>query len=260
MTAPDTDVADTDVAHTDVVVRAEQITRSFGDVEILHGIDLTLRRGEIVALVGRSGSGKSTLLRIVAGLDADHGGRLEVDGSRAVAFQEPRLLPWRSVRKNLSLNLSGDNPAQRAVEALGEVGLSHRVDAWPLTLSGGEAQRASLARALVRQPELLLLDEPFGALDALTRIEAHTLLVRLWQRHGFAVLLVTHDVEEAVLLADRVLVLSDGEIAHSVAVDVERPRHRDDLRLVELRERVLAHLGVGTGAPIDVDVAEEYAR
>ena len=229
-----------------VVVQAESVTRSFNDVEILHGIDLTLRSGEIVALVGRSGSGKSTLLRIIAGLDGGHGGRLVVEGSRAVAFQEPRLLPWRSVRKNVSLNLSGGNAAQRAAQALDEVGLSHRVDAWPRTLSGGEAQRASLARALVRNPDVLLLDEPFGALDALTRLEAHALLTRLWERHGFAALLVTHDVEEAVVLADRVLVLEDGAIAHEVPVDIERPRYRDDLRLVELRERVLGHLGVGS--------------
>ncbi len=229
-----------------IVVQAESVTRSFNDIEILHGIDLTLRSGEIVALVGRSGSGKSTLLRIIAGLDGGHGGRLVVEGSRAVAFQEPRLLPWRSVRKNVSLNLSGGNAAERAAQALGEVGLSHRVDAWPRTLSGGEAQRASLARALVRNPDVLLLDEPFGALDALTRLEAHALLTRLWERHGFAALLVTHDVEEAVVLADRVLVLEDGAIAHEVPVDIERPRYRDDLRLVELRERVLGHLGVGS--------------
>ncbi|WP_454174933.1 ABC transporter ATP-binding protein [Gordonia sputi] len=243
----------------ETVVRAQGITRSFGNVEVLHGIDLTLHSGEIVALVGRSGSGKSTLLRIIAGLDDQHGGRLEVDGSRAVAFQEPRLLPWRNVRKNVSLNLSGGNAAARAVTALDEVGLSHRVDAWPLTLSGGEAQRASLARALVRNPEVLLLDEPFGALDALTRIEAHTLLTRLWSTHGFAALLVTHDVEEAVVLADRVLVLEDGAIAYDVAVDVERPRHRDDQRVVELREQVLGHLGVGS-RDTNVTAVEEPAR
>ena len=243
----------------ETVVRAQGITRSFGNVEVLHGIDLTLHSGEIVALVGRSGSGKSTLLRIIAGLDDQHGGRLEVDGSRAVAFQEPRLLPWRSVRKNVSLNLSGGNAAARAVTALDEVGLSHRVDAWPLTLSGGEAQRASLARALVRNPEVLLLDEPFGALDALTRIEAHSLLTRLWSTHGFAALLVTHDVEEAVVLADRVLVLEDGAIAYDLPVDVERPRHRDDQRVVELRERVLGHLGVGSRDTTATSV-EEPAR
>ncbi|MGW0036907.1 ABC transporter ATP-binding protein [Gordonia sp. NPDC003376] len=227
------------------VVHASGISRSFGEVDVLQGIDLTLHAGEIVALVGRSGSGKSTLLRIVAGLDERHGGSLEVDGSRAVAFQEPRLLPWRKVIKNVSLNLRRSDADRLAEDALREVGLAHRSDAWPLTLSGGEAQRASLARALVRNPDLLLLDEPFGALDALTRLEAHALLTRLWETHGFAALLVTHDVEEAVVLADRILVLEDGTIAHDVAVDLPRPRVRDDRALVELREQVLEHLGVG---------------
>ncbi|MFT3716180.1 MAG: ABC transporter ATP-binding protein [Gordonia sp. (in: high G+C Gram-positive bacteria)] len=235
------------------IVHAQGVSRSFGDVEVLHDIDLDIDRGEIVALVGRSGSGKSTLLRIVAGLDDGYQGTLSVDGSRAVAFQEPRLLPWRKVRANVSLNLSRPGASRKdvdalAVQALGEVGLEHRVDAWPLTLSGGEAQRASLARALVREPDLLLLDEPFGALDALTRLEAHALLTRLWTEHGFAALLVTHDVEEAVVLADRVLVLEDGRIAHDLTVDVPRPRERDDSRLVALREQVLGYLGVGTPA------------
>ncbi|MGV9670192.1 ABC transporter ATP-binding protein [Gordonia sp. NPDC003504] len=228
-----------------VVVRAEGLSRSFGDVHVLEGIDLILHAGEIVALVGRSGSGKSTLLRIIAGLDPGHEGELTVDGSRAVAFQEPRLLPWRRVDKNVSLNLKVADADARATDALAEVGLSHRAGAWPLTLSGGEAQRVSLARALVRNPDLLLLDEPFGALDALTRLEAHGLLTRLWARHRFAALLVTHDVEEAVVLADRVLVLEDGAIAHDVTVDLPRPRERDAAELVALRERVLAHLGVG---------------
>lgn len=228
-----------------VLVDAQGLSRSFGDVDVLHDIDLTLREGEIVALVGRSGSGKSTLLRIIAGLDGEHGGSLEVSGSKAVAFQEPRLLPWRTVVDNVSLNLKRRTAEADAEHVLGEVGLAHRVSAWPLTLSGGEAQRASLARALVRNPEILLLDEPFGALDALTRLEAHGLLTRLWEHHGFAALLVTHDVEEAVVLADRILVLEDGGIAHDVAVDLPRPRERDDRALVALREQVLAYLGVG---------------
>lgn len=235
----------------DIVVDGQGISRSFGAVLVLSDIDLTLHTGEIVALVGRSGSGKSTLLRIVAGLDPDHGGELVVKGSAAVAFQEPRLLPWRTVTRNVSLNLKDSGNLKhsgaddRAAQALAEVGLAHRVDAWPLTLSGGEAQRVSLARALVRNPDLLLLDEPFGALDALTRLEAHALLTKLWERHGFAALLVTHDVEEAVVLADRILVLDDGAIAHDVEVSLPRPRQRDDPGVVALRERVLAHLGVG---------------
>ncbi|WP_440712725.1 ABC transporter ATP-binding protein [Gordonia sp. FQ] len=244
-------------AHSSTVVHARSVSRSFGDIEVLHSIDLDLRRGEIVALVGRSGSGKSTLLRIVAGLDTGHGGTVEVDGSRAVAFQEPRLLPWRTVRANVSLNLRRPGISRRnldalAVAALGEVGLAHRVDAWPLTLSGGEAQRASLARALVREPDLLLLDEPFGALDALTRLEAHALLTRLWAEHGFAALLVTHDVEEAVVLADRILVLDDGHLAHQLTVDLPRPRERDDPHLVELREQVLGYLGVDTKKNLEI--------
>jgi sulfonate transport system ATP-binding protein len=228
------------------VARVQGLTRRFGADVVLDGVDLTLARGEIVALVGRSGSGKSTLLRALAGLDPDHEGTAEVRGTTAVAFQEPRLLPWKKVRANVALGL----PRGAAVDsALAEVGLAHRADAWPLTLSGGEAQRASLARALVREPDLLLLDEPFGALDALTRLGAHDLLVRLQQTHGFAVLLVTHDVEEAVLLADRVLVLDGGRIATEVAVPVARPRSRADARLLGLREQVLASLGVPAAPP-----------
>lgn len=227
-----------------LTLQAQGVTRSFGDTEVLHGIDLTLHRGEIVALVGRSGSGKSTLLKCIAGLDPGHGGSIEVHGSRAVAFQEPRLLPWRKVVANVSLNLDGPDPKSRARTALAEVGLDHRADAWPLTLSGGEAQRASLARALVRDPDLLLLDEPFGALDALTRLSAHDLLLRLWDAHRFTALLVTHDVEEAVALADRILVLENGSIAHYVSVPLPRPRSRAHPEAVALRELVLDHLGV----------------
>lgn len=232
-----------------VVVQIDGITRAFGDDEVLKGIDLTLHRGEIVALVGRSGSGKSTLLRAIAGRDPGHGGSVQVNGSRAVAFQEPRLMPWKKVHKNVTLGLEGGNPKERAVKALSEVGLDHRIDAWPLTLSGGEAQRVSLARALVREPDLLLLDEPFGALDALTRLSAYDLMIRLWQKHRFAALLVTHDVEEAVLLADRVLVLEDGQLAHDVKVDLVRPRPRSHPTVVRLRSEVLGHLGVESEVP-----------
>ncbi|OLL73070.1 Alkanesulfonates ABC transporter ATP-binding protein [Pseudonocardia sp. Ae168_Ps1] len=229
--------------------RVHGLVREFGGRRVLDGLDLTIGDGEFVALLGRSGSGKSTLLRLLAGLDgsADPGvsGTVEVPGSVAVAFQEPRLLPWRPVRDNLSLglhrDLHGDTPAGVADRALAEVGLTERADAWPLTLSGGEAQRASLARALVREPDLLLLDEPFGALDALTRITMHRLVLDLWHRHRPGMLLVTHDVDEALLLADRVLVLSDGRIGRE-----HRPggRPRDPDRLSALRRTVLDELGV----------------
>ncbi|WP_432932404.1 ABC transporter ATP-binding protein [Microbispora sp. CA-135349] len=220
------------------------LTRRFGDRTVLDGLDLTIGRGEFVALLGRSGSGKSTLLRALAGLDGEVEGGLEVDGSVAVAFQEPRLVPWKRVRDNLTLGLDAPDPAAKAEAALAEVGLAERARAWPLTLSGGEAQRASLARALVREPGLLLLDEPFSALDALTRITVHRLVLDLWAAHGPAVLLVTHDVDEALQLADRILVLDDGRVAHEWTVAAQRPRHRDHPDLLTLRAALLAALGV----------------
>ncbi|WP_214413617.1 ABC transporter ATP-binding protein [Sphaerisporangium fuscum] len=220
------------------------LTRRFGERIVLDGLDLDITGGEFIALLGRSGSGKSTLLRALAGLDGGAEGVVEVTGSVAVAFQEPRLVPWKRVAANVALGLTAPDAAVRAGRALEEVGLAARADAWPLTLSGGEAQRASLARALVREPELLLLDEPFSALDALTRITVHQLVLQLWRAHRPAVLLVTHDVDEALLLADRVLVLSEGRIAHEAAITAPRPRHRDHPELLALRTRLLAALGV----------------
>ncbi len=223
------------------------LVRAFAGRRVLDGLDLTVGVGEFVALLGRSGSGKSTLLRVLAGLDdaASDGvsGEVEVPGSVAMAFQEPRLLPWRSVRDNVALGLHRDDAGEVADRALAEVGLTERAGAWPLTLSGGEAQRASLARALVREPDLLLLDEPFGALDALTRLSMHRLVLDLWERHGPGILLVTHDVDEALALADRVLVLDDGRI---VADHAPGPRPREDL--AGLRRTVLAELGVADDA------------
>ncbi|WP_282782618.1 MULTISPECIES: ABC transporter ATP-binding protein [unclassified Nocardia] len=218
--------------------------RAFGTRRVLGGIDLEIRRGEFVALLGRSGSGKSTLLRALAGLDAEHTGALSVAGEVAVAFQEPRLVPWRRVLANITLGLRHSEPERAARAALAEVGLAERAEVWPGTLSGGEAQRAALARALVRAPDLLLLDEPFSALDALTRITIHGLVLELWQRHRPGVLLVTHDVDEALLLADRALVLGDGRIARDLAVDLPRPRRRDHPEFLALRCELLATLGV----------------
>jgi sulfonate transport system ATP-binding protein len=220
------------------------LTRRFGGRVVLDHLDLDIGRGEFVAMIGRSGSGKSTLLRALAGLDRDVTGSLEVPGTVAVAFQEPRLVPWQRVLANVALGLRVPEPGRAAAGALDEVGLTERAAAWPLTLSGGEAQRASLARALVRSPSLLLLDEPFSALDALTRISMHRLVLTLWERHRPAVLLVTHDVDEALALADRVLVLRDGRIAHSSTISVPRPRDRDHPSLTALRLRLLTELGV----------------
>ncbi|MVU76055.1 ATP-binding cassette domain-containing protein [Nocardia sp. ET3-3] len=226
------------------VVRIRGLVKDFGERRVLHGLDLDIRPGEFVALLGRSGSGKSTLLRALAGLDGETGGELAVSGEVAVAFQEPRLVPWKRVRDNVTLGLRHENPKAAAEAALAEVGLAERGGAWPLTLSGGEAQRASLARALVREPDLLLLDEPFSALDALTRITIHRLVLDLWTRHRPGVLLVTHDVDEAVLLADRALVLADGRIAREIPIDLPRPRRREHPEFLALRAALLAELGV----------------
>jgi sulfonate transport system ATP-binding protein len=225
-------------------VRVRGLSRSFGPDLVLDDLDLDIAPGEFVALIGRSGSGKSTLLRALAGLDRGVTGELVVDGAVSIAFQEPRLVPWKKVSDNVCLGLRTPNPEAQAAAALAEVGLADRTRVWPLTLSGGEAQRASLARALVRDPSLLLLDEPFSALDALTRIAMHQLVLNLWQHHQPAVLLVTHDVDEALALADRVLVLTAGRISHSCAVSADRPRDRNDRRLSALRSRLLAELGV----------------
>lgn len=232
-------------------VSVRGLTRRFGDRAVIDRLDLDIAPGEFVALIGASGCGKSTLLRILADLDHEIEGEVEVPVKRAVAFQAPRLMPWKKVWRNVVLGLPGLPDRRRAEAALAEVGLSHRANVWPKVLSGGEAQRASLARALVREPDLLLLDEPFGALDALTRIKAQELVGELWQRHNCAILLVTHDVEEALLLADRVLMMKDGVIAHEVRVDRLRPRAVEDAYLAELRARLLGWLGVGHRAMED---------
>ncbi|HEX8865916.1 MAG TPA: ABC transporter ATP-binding protein [Lentzea sp.] len=228
-------------------VSVSGLRKAFGPRTVLDGIDLEIAPGELVALLGRSGCGKSTLLRILAGLDTEFDGTATVPGTVSVAFQQPRLLPWRKVWRNISLGLHRPDGRAVALKALEEVRLPDHADAWPLTLSGGEAQRVSLARALVREPDVLLLDEPFGALDALTRLAMHHLVEDLWAEHRPAVLLVTHDVDEALLLADRVLVLDEGRIVAEHHVDLPRPRRRASV--VEQRVRVLADLGV------DVDTA-----
>lgn len=216
-----------------------RVNKWYGDHHVLIDVSIRVGRGEIVVLIGRSGSGKSTVLRVLAGLSADHTGDRLVSGAPALAFQEPRLFPWRDVRTNVGYGLTRSRLSKvevraRADRALGDVGLADRVDAWPLTLSGGQAQRVSLARALVAEPELLLLDEPFGALDALTRLSMRGLLLDLWREHGFGVLLVTHDVEEAVALADRVLVLDEGRLIHTLEIDEPRTSAHAERDRVEL--------------------------
>jgi len=223
------------------VVRVRNLVRRFGENTILDGVDLSIYRGEFIALLGRSGSGKTTLLRTLAGLDDAGGQDLRVPSSRAVVFQDARLLPWKKVWKNVALGLKGAEIKARAESALEEVGLGHRLDAWPLTLSGGEAQRTALARALVREPDLLLLDEPFAALDALTRHRMHELVQSLWRAHSPAVLLVTHDVNEAISLADRILVLDRGRIVAEERV-AGTPAERARLRSA-LHEKLLSTLG-----------------
>ncbi|CAN7142681.1 ABC transporter ATP-binding protein [Phenylobacterium sp. LjRoot225] len=227
----------------DTAVRVRNFTRRFGAVTVLEGLDIEIRRGEFVALLGRSGSGKTTLLRTLAGLDPTDGQDVAAPPARAVVFQDARLLPWKKVWRNVALGLSGSDVRARAEAALREVELDHRADAWPSTLSGGESQRASLARALVREPGLLLLDEPFAAIDALTRLRMHDLVLSLWRRHAPTVLMVTHDVDEAIALADRVLVLENGRISAEERIELDRPRAIDH-RFQAIRSRLLGKLGV----------------
>lgn len=227
-------------------VRVRNFTRRFGAVTVLDDLSIEIAKGEFVALLGRSGSGKTTLLRTLAGIDDPAGQDVVTPSARAVVFQDSRLMPWKRVWRNVALGLQGGDVRARAEAALAEVGLSERLDVWPATLSGGEAQRVSLARALVRDPGLLLLDEPFAALDALTRLKMHDLVLSLWRRHSPAVLIVTHDVDEAIALADRVLVLEKGRIAAEERIDLPRPR-ATDRQFQDIRARLLARLGVDHG-------------
>jgi sulfonate transport system ATP-binding protein len=229
-----------------VAVHLGGVSKAFGGRKVLDGIDLQLRRGELVALLGASGTGKTTLLRILAGLEvADHGLVL-VPRARTIVYQEPRLVPSMRVEANVVIGQPRGAEARRAARAaLAEVGLAGHARAWPATLSGGEAQRVALARALVRQPELLLLDEPFAALDALTRLQMQDLVGALLAAHRPAALLVTHDVDEAVGLAHRVLVLRAGRFTVDARVDIPFPRDRTDAAFAQHRRRLLAELGVG---------------
>jgi len=239
-------------------VGVRNVVKRFGERQVLHGIDLDVAPGEFVAVVGRSGCGKSTLLRLLAGLDAAGGGNILLDGQPpAIArddvrmmFQDARLLPWRTVMQNIAIGLEGPPPEirARALAALDQVGLADRADDWPNRLSGGQRQRIALARALVHRPRLLLLDEPLGALDALTRIEMQRLVERIWRQHGFTALLVTHDVAEAVALADRIVLVEDGSIGLDQEVALSRPREHGDPGFARLESRVLRRLTDATAS------------
>jgi sulfonate transport system ATP-binding protein len=228
------------------VVRIRNLKRTFTLKGVLNGVDLDITRGEFVALLGRSGSGKSTLLRAIANLDSEAQGSGEIDAPAniAVVFQDARLLPWKRVLENVTLGLTGPDIRSRGQRALEEVELGDRGRSWPYELSGGEQQRVALARSLVREPALLLADEPFGALDALTRIRMHGLLKRLSQAHHPAVLLVTHDVDEAIELADRVVLLDDGRIAANLDVRLPEVGPRRAELFMDLRRQLLGLLGV----------------
>jgi len=227
------------------------LRKSFGDNEVLRGIDLHIPAGQFVAIVGKSGCGKSTLLRLIAGLEKIDAGSISFGQDIQpedirVMFQEPRLLPWARVLSNVEVGLGRDRASKdahaRAEKALTEVGLADKRDQWPSLLSGGQKQRVALARALVSRPRVLAFDAPLGALDALTRISMQRLLERVWRDQGFTAILVTHDVSEAVALADRVLVIEDGRIAHDVVVNAGRPRQRGSAELAGLEGSILSHL------------------
>lgn len=240
---------DTIAGHRGVAVQATSITRGFGERQVLRGLDLSIAPGQFVAIVGRSGCGKSTLLRLLSGLDQANGGSLTLDGKRLdginpdirIMFQDARLLPWRSVIENVGLGLEGDWRAA-ARQALHQVGLDDRAHDWPAALSGGQRQRVALARALVHEPRLLLLDEPLGALDALTRIEMQRLIERLWLDKGFTALLVTHDVAEAIAVADRVILIEHGTITLDLNIDLPRRRERGTPEFAELEGLVLSRV------------------
>ena len=242
---------------TAAAVSLRGVAKRFGTASVLEGLDLEVAPGEFVAVVGRSGSGKSTLLRLILGLEPPTAGVVDAPGpdQTRLMFQEPRLLPWAKVVANVELGLGGGHDAGLARAVIGEVGLADRADAWPETLSGGQRQRVALARALVARPRLLALDEPLGALDALTRLEMQGLVERVWREQGFTALLVTHDVGEAVALADRVLVLQAGRVTLDLRIDLPRPRPRASPAFAAVERRLLDVLLADGVRPLGSDTS-----
>lgn len=234
-----------------VELNIHQLQKSYGHLEVLSDINLQISSGEFVAIVGKSGCGKSTLLRHIAGLEQATAGVIEqnhkaikrINHSATIMFQDARLLPWQTVLENVGVGLGLKKGwEKRAAWALEQVGLAERANDWPSILSGGQKQRVALARALAGEPPLLLLDEPLGALDALTRIEMQSLIEGLWQQQKFTAILVTHDVNEAITLADRVILIEKGSVKMDLRIPLPRPRHRANPDFAELEEKVLSRV------------------
>lgn len=232
-----------------ISVHLEDVSISLGGRTVLQDFDVKIAAGEFVSVVGRSGCGKSTLLRSIIGLEKPQTGRIAIGDLSAgrskvdirIMFQDSRLLPWKRILPNVTLGLES-RFVPEAERVLEQVGLAHRAHDWPSTLSGGQRQRVALARALVHDPALLLLDEPLGALDALTRIEMQQLIEAIWTNRGFTAVLVTHDVTEAIALGDRVILIEDGRVGLDVAVNLPRPRTRGSVRFAALENRILSRV------------------
>lgn len=232
-----------------IFIESKNVIKKFENTQVLKELNLTINSGEFVCVVGRSGCGKSTFLRLLAGLEKVSQGEITLDGVKIngvhpdirIMFQDSRLLPWRTVIENVALGLPKES-YDLAIDALKEVGLENKANEWPANLSGGQKQRVALARALVHKPRLLLLDEPLGALDALTRIEMQTLIERIWQEHKFTVLLVTHDVSEAVILGDRVVLIEEGKITLDLEINLPRQRERGNAEFAQLEANILSRV------------------
>jgi sulfonate transport system ATP-binding protein len=243
-----------------VAIDLQRVRKGYGGREVLKGLDLRIAPGEFIAIVGRSGCGKSTLLRLLAGLESANAGRVGFDTDHPevrIMFQDSRLLPWKRVIDNVALGLSKAQRNGSVKEALAKVGLADRASDWPAVLSGGQRQRVALARALVHDPRLLLLDEPLGALDALTRIEMQQLIEDLWRERGFTAVLVTHDVQEAIALADRVILIEQGEITLDERIALPRPRARGNPEFARLEEAILSRVLKHPARHGDAEIANE---